>query len=335
MEFSKLACLYYPTTVILIDDDPAFLKSIAFRLDPRIPYKMFTNPEEALAFLKTLKNQNKFLSHSIVSDDEDTELENKYAIQFNKIYQEVYNHNIYKEVSIVIADHAMPQMTGAELFEAIQDLQVMKVMLTGQADEAFAVKLFNAKMINRFILKKSDRLLAEMINNSVKELLREYFYDLSDIVIKSLSLGREHTCLLDPVFIKFFYDLKNKLSASSYYLLESSGSFIFFNDDANPTWLLVKTKDEMVEFARQAEAEDASQEVIDALKNGDKIAHFNNFDEYTDAVENGHWENHLYPAQKLNGEQEYRYAIIKDLRGFPLDRKKILSFDEFLHGDKA
>ncbi len=336
MKISKLSCLYYPTTVVLIDDDPSFLKSIAFRLDPNMSYKTYLDPREALDYLKNLKSQNKLFSHSVALNPEtENYIENQFSVQFNlsKIYQEVYNPNIFNEVSIIIADYAMPNMNGADLFRNLADVPIKKMMLTGQADESSAVDLFNEGLIDKFILKKNTQTLKDLINQSIQELQYKYFQDLSEVIFKSLSL-QPYACFDDPDFIDFFYKIKNDISASSYYMLEPSGSFLFFDENARPTWLLVKTKEEMIEFAKQASAEGAPDEVAHAIEQGTKIIHFNNFDEYTHATE-GHWEDYLYSAQKLNGKKEYRYAIVNSLPGFPLEQDKIQSFSKYLHSDST
>ncbi|HVV69026.1 MAG TPA: hypothetical protein VHE99_08370 [Gammaproteobacteria bacterium] len=134
------------------------------------------------------------------------------------------------------------------------------------------------------------------------------------------------------MFIDLFNQVKNDTAASSYYLLDASGSFLFLDDSGTPTWLIVKTEDEIREFAQQAEYEGAPKELLESLKKGEVIAHFNNFDEYVDAT-NGDWSKYLFPAKIVKGVKQYHYSILKSLPGFPIKQNKIFPFSEYLNSN--
>lgn len=324
----KLLCLYHPTTVVLVDDDERFLKQIIFNISSDLLYKTYQDPKLAIKNLEEIKNQNKFLSHTISAKEQEG---GKFSVDFDTsiIYQEAYNEEAFEEVSVIVVDYAMPQMSGAELLEHLIDFPAKKIMLTGQADEATAVRLFNDGVIDKFIFKGSDaHSLIKNLNQSIHELQMEYFQDSSNIILKALS-GKIEESFIDPIFIEFFNNTMKDISASSYYMIEPSGSFLFLDANALPTWLLVKTKHETLEFAHQAEVEGAPQAIVESIRNGEKIPYFSNFDEYVNATE-GHWDKYLYPAKVLNGKKQYRYAIINELSGFSLNRDKILSFNEYL-----
>jgi CheY-like chemotaxis protein len=328
---SKLLCLYYPTTIVLIDDDVRFLENMSLNLSHDLFYRTFQDPKAALAALKETENQNKFLSHTVAAREEEA---GKFSVDFNTsvIYKEVYNRKQFDEVSVIVVDYSMPQMNGEELLKNLTQSPAKKLMLTGQADEATAVRLFNDGIIDKFMLKSTDsHTLIQHLNQNIEELQTKYFHGLSDIILKPLS-GQIGICFTDPIFVDFFNKTLADTSTSSYYLIEISGSFLLLDADASPTWLLVKTKNELQEFAPQAEAEGASEDVVDSIKNGHKIPYFNDFDEYVDAT-SGNWDKYLYAAQELNGKAQYRYAITKNIPGFRLHRDKILSFNTYLHNN--
>jgi two-component system NtrC family sensor kinase len=62
-------------------------------------------------------------------------------------------------VDVVISDHLMPGMTGVELLKIVRDRHpdVVRIMLTGHADMATAVKAINEGEIYRFLSKPCDR----------------------------------------------------------------------------------------------------------------------------------------------------------------------------------
>lgn len=81
-----------------------------------------------------------------------------------------------QEVPVVISDHIMPDMKGAELLHRIHELSpaTLKIMLTGQADLEAVTNAVNQAELYRYIGKpweKTDLIL------TVKEAIRRYFQD--------------------------------------------------------------------------------------------------------------------------------------------------------------
>lgn len=81
-----------------------------------------------------------------------------------------------QEVPVVISDHIMPDMKGAELLHRIHEMSpaTLKIMLTGQADLEAVTSAVNQADLYRYIGKpweKTDLVL------TVKEAIRRYFQD--------------------------------------------------------------------------------------------------------------------------------------------------------------
>lgn len=80
------------------------------------------------------------------------------------------------EVPVIISDHIMPDMKGAELLEEVHRIEpsMLKIMLTGQADLEAVTNAVNAADLYRYIAKpweKTDLIL------TVKEAIRRYEQD--------------------------------------------------------------------------------------------------------------------------------------------------------------
>jgi DNA-binding NtrC family response regulator len=60
-----------------------------------------------------------------------------------------------EKIDIVVSDHSMPGMTGIEFFALLVRLHknVMRVMMTGQADRATTVRAINDGQVHRFLDK--------------------------------------------------------------------------------------------------------------------------------------------------------------------------------------
>lgn len=335
MEEQKIACLYYPTTVIAVDDNLSILQSIKLKIGKKAPCKTFLIPEEALAYLEKNIAHNKALNGIVSIDTESAsythdskQLPLRYDV--STMYENVYNKDSFSEITVIIVDYAMPGMNGEEFCKMVRKIMgkpIKIIMLTGEADDPKAVKLFNAGIIDRFV-RKGQPDTDENLKNCIIEMQNNYFKDMTYPVVKGLS-SEEDSSLGDPAFIDCFNKICHNISAVSYYLIELSGSFIFFNSFGKPTWLIIKTLDELKEIADQLEADEISEELIDSLRKGDVVYYFSDsdFEYYSDEEK---LRNSLHKAQKLQGKKEYRYALIDALPEFPLDKQKIASFNQYM-----
>jgi len=80
------------------------------------------------------------------------------------------------EVPVIISDHIMPNLKGAELLKRIhaRSPKTLKIMLTGQADMAAVTHAVNYANLYRYIAKPWEKADLAM---TVKEALRSYFQD--------------------------------------------------------------------------------------------------------------------------------------------------------------
>ena len=64
-----------------------------------------------------------------------------------------------RKVDIVISDHLMPGMTGAELLGLVHDRQpdAVRIMLSGHADAETVIRTINEGEVYRFLSKPCDR----------------------------------------------------------------------------------------------------------------------------------------------------------------------------------
>ena len=325
------AVCYFPSTVVLIDDNHSFLKSIVPGLSKdRAKYKIFNRPQSALRFLNEEYNKNSFVNRCLLRSDEEQLEHRTIDINVRAIHEECYNSQRFDEISVLIVDYSMPGMNGLELCKEIKDKSYKKILLTCEADESIAIKAFNEGIIDCFI-RKHDQNLIKAIDAAVHELQKKYFHDLSMLVAMGLSMRGDNEMasmfLSDKVFIDFFDEVMQKINATEYYLMDISGSFMFLDVNGNPCWLVVKNEDEMSEFVSFAKDDNAPLDVIDPLIRRNKIPYFHADEELQTLPRN--WEKFLHSAQRLKGNNEYFYSLITDSKAYSI--RKISSFaDNFL-----
>lgn len=310
---------YYPTQVVLIDDNSQILKSIEMGLDPSLGvYRTFSDPRKALSYINETSESTK--PHFLTKDNIDS------------LYQEIYNRERFNQISTVIVDYDMPGMNGLELCEQINDPYIQKVLLTGAASEFLAVDAFNDGIINHFV-RKQDPQAPNKLNSFVIDAQSRYFRSLSRPLIDTLTQDPLETAISDPVFVGFFINLLAEKNIKEYYLLDSIGSFLFLDKDGSPSALFTYTPELLAINDEMIRNEIQDQPVIDKKLVEDLIIHHTKslcFYYFEDAQfpEVADWHYYIHSLVRLEGGRQDYYCsyapYIKDI-----DKKKILSFENF------
>ena len=135
----------------------------------------------------------------------------------------------FNKIAVVFVDKQMPKMDGLDFCRKVreQNLQVKLVLLTGNAGIDDAINAFNEGVIDAYISKgQTDH--AKSINFHLVRQTWQQFVDLGAHVSGLIS----HTLLplSDEKFIEFFHGIWKQHQESEFYLMDSSCSFLFFNE---------------------------------------------------------------------------------------------------------
>ncbi|HRD69155.1 MAG TPA: response regulator [Legionella sp.] len=327
--FSIPTC-YFPSTAVFVDDSRDFLLNFVLQLDEGLAYLVFDSPFEALNCIHKKRGELEMLSQRCIT--EYTEAKNcpltnhTVNLDLAAIHAEVYNPKRFSEISVVIVDYAMPGMDGLEFCRRIEDSNIKKILLTGQADEKLAIAAFNEGLIDRYI-KKSDPDVAGLITKSIHDLQLQYYQSMSDMIVRMLSITSP-SCLHDKKFAQLFWDLCNKKGIVEFYLADNSGTFLMLDDDANISFLIVKNEADMKLHYDLALDNGASEEVLDQLMSREKIPCYWQSNQVIPHWDE--WANSLIPAQKFSSDDVYYYAYVEGSVLFDLSLDKILSYHHYL-----
>ena len=330
MQHFTIPTCYFPSTALFLDDSHDFLLNFVLQLDEGVAYRIFDAPRNALDYIHNKRCELDLVSQRCLS--EYTEAKNSpltnHTINFElaAIHAEVYNPHRFSEISVVVVDYAMPGMNGLEFCRRIENSNIKKILLTGQADEKLAIAAFNEGLIHRYI-KKSDLNATAQITSSISELQHHYFQMMSDMVVRMLSVTSPG-CLLDKNFACFFRKFREDKGIIEYYLIDNSGSFLMLDDDANVSFLIVKREEDIrlhYEFARD---NGAAENVLEQLARGEKIPGF--WQANTSVHPTKDWCDCLVDAHKFMSDETYYYAHIPGDLLFDVRQQKILSYHRYL-----
>jgi CheY-like chemotaxis protein len=323
-----LSC-FFPTTVVLVDDDPVFLALMEESLQVKgLIFRKFTNPLEALSFINETSTVNYLDCSDLFHSNDEENMSDWKSVMFNvnKVHQKIYDPNRFAQISTAVIDYSMgEEMNGIELCKSIVDQNIQKILLTGATDEKTAVEAFNSGYISRFI-KKGEENCVKDVANSIRKSARHYFNSYTDDIFKYLSVYRKNH-LKDPVFAGFFSSVCANRSYEEYYMLDSLGSYLFLNPNGQASFLSVLTEDEMEKIvAVGVESGEIAPDVYEILRSREyMLVSHSRTGELPPVSE---WAKYVQPAHKLKGYQTY-YFSLTDSQYLDLDFKNVKSFELF------
>ncbi len=293
---------YYPTQVVLVDDDANFLDSVSLLLDRSINYRLFQSARQALEHVNRAMSFGEVIRRSYSSYktgpyDSDTLTH----VDINALHKEIYNLERFLMPSVVVIDYSMPEMSGLEYCVSLTNPYVKKILLTGRANTDLAVQAFNEGLIDQFI-NKNDPQLASKLNRSIANLQQQYFSRTFKILTDPVVASSQSRFLTNAAFIEFFNILRSTHEIVEYYLIDMPYSgFLLLDNKGRVSLVLIMSHVALLEHLRQCRARKAPAELLAALEAGDMLPLFNigNDGEHLNEAFFKDWRQHYAPACRI------------------------------------
>ncbi len=299
---------YYPTQVVLVDDDANFLDSVSLLLDRSINYRLFQSARQALehvnramAFSEVIKRS--YSSYKTGPFDSDTLTH----VDINALHKEIYNPDRFLMPSVVVIDYSMPEMSGLEYCVSLTNPYVKKILLTGRANTDLAVQAFNEGLIDQFI-NKNDPQLASKLNRSIANLQQQYFSRTFKILTDPVVASSQSRFLTNAAFIEFFNILRSTHEIVEYYLIDMPYSgFLLLDARCRVSLVLIMSQIALLEHLRQCRTRKAPAELLTALEAGDMLPLFNigNDGEHLNETFFKDWRKHYAPGCRIAEDTPY------------------------------
>ena len=322
----NIPCCYFPTKVIIIDDNADFTKNLSFAFGKAFHSQSFISPNDALAYLKTQSEFTKTLFTKHISLAEHY-IPSTISVDVNiaSLCEERYSQHIrFDRPVVLIVDYAMPEMNGLKLCNELSGLPYEKIVLTGEADNDFAVEAFNLGEIERFV-KKGEADYITKIKQYVQELNIHYFSQLSQSVFTLLSKNG-NDILHSIAFIQKFNEIVEQYNIVEFYLAEDTGSYILMDEQGSVVELIVRSVEDMHFFAEMAE-NDGMQSMADAINERKKMPCLLPGGDRLALASTWEWCD----ANPLKDEDTtYYYAVIPRNSSNKPNPEKLLSYHQYL-----
>lgn len=308
-----LPLFYYPSTCILVDDDAFLLSMMSSLFEKTHIIKTFSLPMKCLGYFENytppLSSYN-FIESDL--NDENHGLINKNPRNFDltKIVKLREDKNRHNEVTVLVLDYQMPEMSGIELGQHLKLDFIQKILLTGNASNSEAIEGFNKDVIQKYIQKGDDKTRNNLLNY-VKELSILYFSNITRPLLNYIETDKK-TPLSDPVFIDFFDEFREKNKISEFYIIDINGSFFCITQEKKEIVLIVHTENSLNEIISLCrENGKFSHENIKAISEGGKIPFFGIGKEAWQ-LPSFDFQKNFHTSQNLDGREKYFYVILSD-----------------------
>ena len=300
----------HPTTVVLLDDNELFLRTLDLRMPGTMAYLLYQDARQAL----TRINERPILAPIPLRYEAPPRAtlhwpETVIRFDLSLIEQEIYQTERFRRVSVLIADFSMPAMTGLELCAQIVDPGIKKILMTGTADETVAVRAFNDGVIDHYVPKNRPNTLDDVVDGA-RELQRAYFLDQQRAIQETLLLDPP-ALLEDPVVIEYFAAERKKHRIVEYYLVGDPPGFVCISTRGVLSRLLVLSNAEVTQQVDFVARRGAPLDVVQAIARRSQIGYFVEGAE-TDPDESYPWHRMLHKPTRLEGKQEWWVAFITD-----------------------
>lgn len=332
---------YYPTEVVLLDDDPDFLDAVSLLLRRDLSYRQFQSANQALDHVNNSSQHIEMVrrcysSYKTGPFDSDT----LNHIDINEIYKEIYNPERFSTPSVVVVDYSMPEMNGLEYCMSLTNPFVKKILLTGQADTDLAVQAFNDGLIDQYISKK-DQNLQVKLNRSITNLQQHYFSRTFKLITDPVIANNQSRFINNPDFVNYFRDILLRDNIAEYYLIDEPYSgFFMLNEQGDVSILLILPEQQLEQHAAVCIAAGAPAALQSALSAGEQIPLFN-IGHSSEAPEKNtleNWEKYYVAGSKISERAPYYCALLKPpgstrlLRNFQAEN--VTSYGKFINGPK-
>lgn len=322
---------FYPTTAIFVDDSTDFLINFSLQLQDKLALKLFTLPQQALAFIATANNEQNWAQNNFVLAQESSgNPMTNYTVNFDvsTLQKAVTNSYRFGQVSVAVVDYDMPGMTGIEFCRKLAEQPIKKILLTGKGDEKLAVEAFNEGIIDHFI-QKGNRDVVKLVEQNVLKLQHRYFEQITDNM-RAILTKESAPVICDPIFREFFAKIRAENNIVEYYLVELPGSFLMLDATGKASLLVVKCYEDLSIYYEFAQDNGAPREMLDEVRSGNKIPFAWDADDYFRAHPAVEWHKQLFPAEELEGKQIYYYALIKKPPILPVWMHHLVSYNQYL-----
>lgn len=302
---------YFPTRVLHIDDNETYLKVLQPNLE--VVLESFSSASEALDQIAAAEGAPGILRTLVRRRAVGAEAE--LVLDVPAIAKIIYDPRRFTMPSVVVADYAMPEMTGLEFLTSCAERHVGRILLTGQANKETVIKGFNDGLIDHYIEKSSPTAIDDLAD-VIDQLQGRYFASAFASVAQSLS-REDFGFLWDTEAFKALLALL-PWEACEMYVHNAPNGVLFLDEEAQGMFIVVYSPSKLLSLITAAE--DAGVSAEDIARMGSE-AWAPVFHEGESSFVPGRVNYQLIPVERLRtADCCCLVGVLEDLSRFKLDQ---------------
>jgi CheY-like chemotaxis protein len=260
----SIAFFHFPGSVAVLDDDVAYLESLALALPSKHQIVSYSRQQACIhrilaerpAWHVLLQEKHGWINH----------WREGRSLLASILASTIATRPAYDLVKVLVVDYAMPGKNGLQVMQELPDCAAGRILLTGQADAHIAVTAFNAHLIEQFIPKQSDG-IGQRISSAMDHML-------IDVDIKKFDFWQAifNAAQLSLLKQLSFDNQLHKLLCTrwvEYAVLSEPFGVLGFDDQGQAGWLQLETDDSLKETAEMALAQDVPRDLVAQMLRGD------------------------------------------------------------------
>lgn len=263
MIFEKIPCVYYPTTVVMLDDNMSFLENIRMTINDYENILLFDSPSAAIDFVKSSNAMPACLDVLESIDQDEIDFDNVLSVDYTKL---ATFSNREDQVSVLVVDYSMPEINGVEFFEKIKPYKSKKIMLTGEADTTIALDAFNNDLIDKFLTKDVSNINV-VLNNCIGDFKKEYFLDSNiNLFVSSFNDIKDN---FD--YIAIFNSWVSSKNIIKFHQIDDNGSMVGSDSSRKMFCFYILSENKLRDYINIAEENAGPDLLLSQLNQREKI----------------------------------------------------------------
>lgn len=302
----NFTCYRRPGRVVLLDDEPGYLEMLGEVLPPEWQLDLYDHPVDCLEAVATLEQdvEADIWAHREMAAGLRAGIS---PVATLLQYWRDDGTRRYGLPRVWVVDYSMPTMSGLEALRHLPNLPVLRVLLTGRADDHIAVMSFNAAEIDRFIAKQAQDIAAQL-TGAIAAAQREGPTAIAQLWRQNLS-RQQQSCINDPQVAIALEALVAEAGWVEYVLVGQPFGMLGLDSAGQAYWAQLEMPCGLADLAELAATQAIAAETVNEIRAGRVL-----FDgEFRMALAHRDGTGTILPARRLGGDNTLLYCTVQPL----------------------
>jgi CheY-like chemotaxis protein len=257
--------LYHrPNAIVFLDDDAGYLDMLADVMPQDWCVQLYTHAGDCIDHMQQQHAQWESDVDAHLQITENWRIGIPLVPQLLEYWQtQPLRHAL---TNVLVVDYSMPAMTGLDVLKALPKWPAQRVLLTGQADESMAVKIFNKRLINQFVAKQHPH-IGQHLAQVVRE-LNALPLSVHDSIWRNALKKEQHAMLQTDAVQQALAALVQERNWVEYCVIAEPFGILGINAKATPRWLQLEHTLDLPVAAELAESAGQSSQAGQKIRLG-------------------------------------------------------------------